>query len=160
MNLRMFLLGCCAALALGVATVASAAAPVVTDTGIALHSLGADPVVSDACGFDVEVLNEGRIRTLEYADGSIQQHHQETFYWQANDRALTERVSFTMTRNGSETAFRGTVFHVVVPGVGPVLVEAGQAVFGPNGAIVRIAGLHQVLEGAANPQALCDYLSG
>ena len=157
MNLRMVVLGCCAALTLGAAAVASAAAPVITDTDVALHSLGADPVVSDACGFEVEVLNEGRVRTLEYEDGSAQEQHHETFYWQANDRTLTERVNFSLTRGGDELRFRGTVFHLVVPGAGPVLVEAGLAVFGPNGAILKLAGLHQVLEGPANLQALCDY---
>src|SRR5262245_22053815 len=102
MSLRIVVLGCCAALTLGAAAAASAAAPVVTDTDIALHSLGADPVVSDACGFEVEVKNEGRIRTLEYEDGSSQEQHHETFYWEANDRTLTERVNFSMTRGGDE----------------------------------------------------------
>jgi hypothetical protein len=32
-------------------------------------------------------------------------------------------------------------------------------VFGPDGEIVRLAGLHQVLEGQTNAQAICDYLA-
>jgi len=160
MTFRMLVLTCCAALGLAGAAVASAAEPVITDTHVALHSLGADPFMSDVCGFDVEVLNEGRLRLIEYSDGSALSRHQETFYWQANGRTLTERISFSIgIGTDGTTAFRGTVFHLVVPGVGPALVEAGTAVFGPGGEIVRLAGLHQVLEGPANPQAICDYLA-
>ena len=160
MTFRMLVLTCCAALGVLGAAVASAAGPVITDRDITLRSLGSDPFLSEVCDFDVEVLNEGRIRTIEYSDGSSLSHHNETYYWQANGRSLTERVSFSMMRGKDETlSFRGTVFHLVVPGVGPALVEAGMAVFGPNGDIVRLAGLHQVLEGPANPEAVCDYLA-
>jgi hypothetical protein len=48
-------------------------------------------MLSDACGFEVAVLNEGRIRTIEYSDGSAQSHHHETFLWQANGLALRSR---------------------------------------------------------------------
>jgi hypothetical protein len=159
MRLRMLVLTCCAALGLGGAAIASAAAPVISDQDIPLHSLGVDPFLSEVCGFDVEVLNQGRIQTIEYSDGSSQSHHQDTFYWRANGRSLTERTSFTISDDGEALTFRGTVFHLVVPGRGPALVEAGLAVFGPGGEIVRLAGLHQVLEGTGNPQAVCDYLA-
>jgi hypothetical protein len=158
MTLRMLVLTCCAVLGLGGAAIASAAAPVISDTDIPLHSLGLDPFMSDVCGFDVEVLNEGRIRTIEYSDGSTQSHHQDTFYWRANGRSLTERTSFSIADDETLT-FRGTVFHLVVPGSGPALVEAGIAVFGPDGEILRLAGLHQVIEDTGNPQAVCDYLA-
>ena len=75
MTFRIIVILSCAALTLASAAVASAAAtPVITDTEIPLHSLGPDPMLSDACGFEVEVLNEARIRTIEYSDGSAQRH--------------------------------------------------------------------------------------
>jgi hypothetical protein len=159
MIVRTFVCLCITLVTLGSAALASAASPQITDVEVPLHSLGLDPFVSDLCGFDVEVLNEGRIRTIEYSDGSSQSHRQNTFYWSANGRSLTERTSFTLAGDGETLTFRGTVFHLVVPGVGPALVEAGLAIFGPNGEVVRLAGLHQVLEPTGNPEAVCDYLA-
>lgn len=157
---RMLVLVCSAALALVAATAAPAAQPQITDLTIPPHSLGLDPFLSDVCGFDVEVLNEGSIRRIEYSDGSSLSQHNETYYWQGNGRTLVERVSFSMARPGDgTTTFRGTVFHLIVPGVGPALVEAGQAVFGPNGDVIRLDGLHQVLEGPSNLEAVCGYLA-
>ena len=48
--------------------------------------------------------------------------------------------SITLGQNGSRT-YRGTVFNLHVPGVGPAIVEAGIAEFGPDGGVVRISGL-------------------
>ena len=154
---RMLVLLCAAAAALGTAAVASGAQPVITDSTVPLHSLGIDPI-SDLCGFDVELWNEGQIRTIAYSDGTVASHHHERYYWKANGRTLTESDDFTITDRGDSLTFRGTVFNVHVPGVGVALVEAGLAVF-ENGALVRMEGLHQVLDGSANAQAVCDYLS-
>ena len=162
MTFRIIVILSCAALTLVSSAVASAAAtPVITDTEIPLHSLGVDPMLYDACGFEVEVLNEGRIRTIEYSDGSAQRHSHQTFLWQANGLTLREPVNFSimLAQDGSRT-YRGTVFNLHVPGVGPAIVEAGIAEFGPDGGVVRIAGLHQVLEGPANVEAVCSYFAG
>lgn len=161
MTARVLLGLCVSAIALVSTTVASAGAPEITDIDVPLHSLGADPFVSDVCGFEVEVFNQARIRIIEFSDGTSQSHHHETYYWRANGMSLTERVNFTIALDEDETlTFRGAVFNLHVPGVGVAMVEAGTVVFGPDGGVVRLAGLHQVLDGTANVPALCDYLSG
>ena len=160
MNARILVGVCIAALALALATAATAAKPQITDITRDLVSLGADPFLSDVCGFDVEVSNEARIRIIELSDGTAQSHHHETYYWRANGKSLTEPVNFTIAFGEDEMeTYRGTVFNIVVPGAGPVLKEAGVAVFARDGSIVRLAGLHQVLEGSSNPEAVCDYLA-
>jgi hypothetical protein len=138
---------------------AMAAQPTVTTTVLPLTSLGIDPFVSGECGFDVEIFQEGRVRETVYSDGTRQLSIHKSFYWTANDKSLTERTNFTITfADDQTTAFRGTVFNLVVPGVGPVLKEAGLAVFDMDGNIVQLAGLHQVIDGTENIPALCDYL--
>jgi len=159
MTFRIVAYLCVAALSLVVATTATAAKPQITDITRDLESLGPDPFLSNVCGFDVEVLNEARIRIIEYSDGTAQSHHHETYYWRANGKSLTENVNFTIAFGADESeTYRGTVFNLHVPGVGPVLVEAGLAVFGRDGSI-RLAGLHQVLDGTSKPQAVGDYLA-
>ncbi|MGH3136903.1 MAG: hypothetical protein ACRDPV_10480 [Gaiellaceae bacterium] len=161
MNARILVGLCFAALALAVATAATAAKPQITDINRELQSLGVDPFLSEECGFDVDVLNEARIRIIEFSDGTAQSHHHETYYWRANGKSLTEPVNFTIAFGEDETeTYRGTVFNLVVPGAGPVLKEAGLAVFARDGSIVRLAGLHQVLDETSNPGAICDYLTG
>ena len=91
MTFRIIVILSCAALTLVTSAVAAAAAtPVITDTETPLHSLGIDPMLYDACGFEVEVLNEGRVRTIEYTDGSALRHSHQTFLWQANGLTLRE----------------------------------------------------------------------
>jgi hypothetical protein len=156
--IRTFTLLLLATLAL--ASAATAAKPVVTDIDVPLSSLGIDPVVSSLCGFDVEVFQEGQVRITEFSDGTTQLSSHKRFYWTANGKSLTEHANFTITFAADEsTTFQGTVFNLVVPGAGPVLKEAGLVVFDRDGNIVRMSGLHQVLEGTDNLPALCDYFS-
>ena len=68
MTTRILALSCVVAMSLGLATAATAAQPQITDRTRDLVSFGPDPAVSSACGFEVEVLNEGRVRILEYSD--------------------------------------------------------------------------------------------
>lgn len=160
MNARVLLCFCFTALSLVLATAATAATPQITDVTRELESLGADPFLSEECGFDVEVLNEARIRIIEFSDGTAQSHHHETYYWRANGKSLTETVNFTIVFGVDETqAYHGAVFNLHVPGVGVAMVEAGNVIFGRDG-IIHQAGLHQVLDGTANPAAICDYLAG
>jgi hypothetical protein len=160
MTIRILPCLCAAALSLVLAAVATAAKPQITDINRELESLGLDPFFSDECGFGVEVFNEARVRIIEFSDGTAQSHHHETYYWRANGKSLTETVNFTIVFGLDETeAYHGTVFNLVVPGAGPVLKEAGLAVFARTGSIVRLAGLHQVLDGTSKPQAVCDYLA-
>jgi hypothetical protein len=160
MTIRILAPLCTVALSLGLAAVAMAAQPQITDRTRDLVSFGPDPAVSSACGFDVEVWNEGRVRTIEYSNGTAQSHHHERYYWRANDKSLTEHVDFTIGFGTDETqTYRGTVFNLQVPGAGPVFHEAGLAVFARDGSIVRLAGLHQVLDGTTNVDALCEYFA-
>jgi hypothetical protein len=152
------LLACVAAL--GVVTgIASAAKPTVTEIDIPYHSDGLDPFVSGLCGFPVEIFDEGHIRIVEFANGTRQVHNKRTFYWTANGTAVAEHVSYSYVTGADEsTTYHGTVFNLVVPGAGPVLKEAGLVVFDKDGNVLRMEGLHQVLEGTDNLSALCDYL--
>ena len=155
---RLIMLGCCVA-SFAAAGTAVAAEPVVTDIDIPLTSLGVDPVVSSLCGFDVEIFQEGRVRVIDFSDGTRQLSSHKTFYWTANGKSLAERTNHTIVFDADEsTAFRGTVFNLVVPGVGPALKESGLFAFDSDGN-VRIAGLHQVLEGTDNLPALCGYFA-
>ena len=80
--------------------------------------MGPDPFLSGTCGFDVEVLNEARIRIVEFSK-TAQSHHHETYYWQANGRSLTEHVNFTIVFGPDESmGFHGAVFNLHVPGSG------------------------------------------
>lgn len=159
MTARALLSLCVAMIAFASTTVASAGAPQITDIDVPLHSLGPDPFLSAECGFDINVSNEGRIRVIQYSDGTRQSHHHETFYWTANGVSLVEHVNFTIAAGEDDVTFRGAVFNLHVPGAGVGMVEAGNVVFGPNG-ITHIAGLHQVLNETVNVEALCDYLAG
>jgi len=148
------------ALSLGIATAATAAQPQITDRTRDLVSFGPDPAVSSACGFEVELLNEGRVRIIEYSNGTAQSHHHERFYWRANGKSLTEHVDFTIAFGVDETdTYHGTVFNLQVPGAGTVFHESGLAVFARDGSVVRLAGLHQVLDGTTNVDALCEYFA-
>ena len=155
---RLVMLTCCA-VGLAAAGTALAAKPVVTEIDIPLMSLGVDPVVSSLCGFDVEIFQEGRVRITDLSDGKRQLSSHKRFYWTGNGKSLTEHTNFTIVfGNDQSTAFHGTVFNLVVPGVGPVLKEAGLFAIDSDGNI-RMAGLHQVLEGTDNLPALCAYFS-
>lgn len=155
---RLVMLTCCA-VGLAAAGTAVAAKPVVTDIDLPLSSLGIDPVVSSLCGFDVEIFQEGRVRITDFSDGTRQLNGHKNYYWTANGKSLTERTNYTLVFGTDESlAVRGTVFNLVVPGAGPVLKEAGLVVFDRDGN-VRMAGLHQVLEGTDNLPALCGYFS-
>ncbi len=161
MTFRILAYLCFAALSLALATAAAAAPPQITDIDRALESLGPDPFVSEVCGFDVEVATEARIRIVEYSDGTAQSHHHERYYWSANGKSITEHVNFTIAFGEDETqTYRGTVFNLRVPGAGPVLKEAGLAVFGRDGSTIRVAGPHQILDGTTNVPALCEYFAG
>jgi hypothetical protein len=151
---------CFAALSLAVIGVAAAAQPHITDINRELESLGPDPFLSGTCGFDVEVLNEARIRIVEFSNGTAQSHHHETYYWQANGRSLTEHVNFTIVFGPDESmGFHGAVFNLHVPGVGVAVVDVGHVIMSRDG-IIHQAGLHQILGGTSNPMAVCDYLDG
>lgn len=155
---KLITLAACVA-SLAAAGTAVAAKPVVTDIDIPLMSLGVDPVVSSLCSFDVEIFQEGKVRIIDFSDGTRQISSHKTFYWTANGKSLAERANHTIVFGPDEsTAFRGTVFNLVVPGTGPVLKEAGLFAFDSDGN-VRIAGLHQVLDGTDNLPALCGYLA-
>lgn len=151
-------LACCV-VGIGAAGTANAAKPVITDIDVPLHSDGIDPIVSSLCGFDIEIFDEGRTRITEFSDGTEQLSIHRTFYWTANGKSVTEHASYSVVIGTDESStFRGTVFNLVVPGAGPVLKEAGLVVFDRDGNIVRMDGLHQVLEGTDNLAALCAYL--
>ena len=148
---------CFAAFSLASATAASGAQPELRDIVVELQSLGPDPILSETCGFDIEVLKEARIRLIEFSDATAQSHHHEIYYWQANGRSLTEHVNFTIVFGLDQTmAIHGAVFNLHVPGVGVAMVDVGTVIFGRDG-IVRQAGLHQILDGTSNPVAVCDY---
>lgn len=150
-----------AGLALAVATSATAAKPAVTDIVRPLHSEGIEPFVSDVCGFDVELFNEGRIRIIEFADGTALSHHHETYTFAANGKSLMDNDNFTLFFGADDSlSLRGTNFNVQVPGAGNVLLEAGNVVFDRDGNIVKMAGIHDALEGTADLPAMCDYLAG
>lgn len=159
--IRFMLLLVLTTIAVALAGTATAAKPAVTEIVRPLHSEGVDPFLSDVCGFDVEVLNEARIRIIEFSDGTGQSHHHETYYFTANGKSLTDNDDFTIVFGPDETfAYHGVVFNIQVPGVGAVVVDAGKVVFDRDGNILQEAGLHQVLDGTANLAAMCDYLSG
>jgi hypothetical protein len=99
------------------------------------------------------------IRITEFANGTRQVLNRRTFYWTANRMSVAEHVSYSYVTGADEsTTYHGTVFNLVVPGAGPVLKEAGLVVFDKDGNVVRMEGLHQVLEGTDNLSALCDFL--
>ena len=154
------LLSCFVVVGIGAAGVAMAAKPVVTEIDIPYHSDGVDPFVSSLCGFDIEIFGEGRVRITEFSDGTRQLSIHRTFYWTANGKSLAEHVSYSIAVGADETSvYRGTVFNLVVPGAGPALKEAGLVVFDKDGNVLRMEGLHQVLEGTDNLPALCAYLA-
>jgi hypothetical protein len=151
----------CGILGIALAGTATAAQPVITVIDIPLGSDGVDPFVSSLCGFDVEIFDEGRVRITEFSDGSRKVENQRTFYWTANGKSVAEHASYSYDVSLDETTvYHGTAFNLVVPGAGPVLKEAGLVVFDRDGNILRMDGLHQVLDGTDNLPALCDYLSG
>ena len=159
MNARHITVALALTLALAATGTALAAKPVVTDIDIPLTSLGLDPVVSSLCGFDVELFQEGRVRFTDFSDGTRHVSSHKRFYWTGNGKSLTEHTNFTIVFGSDQSnAFHGTVFNLVVPGAGPVLKEAGLFAIDSDGN-VRLAGLHQVLEGTDNLPALCDYFS-
>jgi hypothetical protein len=158
--MRKLILLMCAVVGLSAAGIATAAKPVVTEIDIPFHSDGVDPFVSSLCGFDIEIFDEDRVRITEFSDGTRQHSNHRTFYWTANGKSVAEHVSYSVAVGTDETSvYRGTVFNLVVPGAGPVLKEAGLVVFDRNGNVLRMEGLHQVLDGTGNIPALCDYLS-
>jgi hypothetical protein len=147
---------------IGAAGVASAAKPTVTEIDNPLHSEGVDPFVSAVCGFDVEILNEGRVRITEFSDGTRQLSIHETYYWTANGNSLAEYDNHTVVFGVDDSiSVHGTVFNIQVPGFGVALKEAGTVVFDRDGNIVRMSGLHQFLDGTGNDNlpALCNYLA-
>ena len=151
-----------AVVALAATTTATAAKPTITDIVVPLHSEGVDPFVSGVCGFDVEILNEGRVRITEFSDGTRQLSVHETFYWTANGNSLAEYDNRTVVFGTDDSiSVYGTVFNIEIPGFGVALKEAGTVVFDRDGNIVRMSGLHQVLDGTGtdNIPALCDYLA-
>jgi hypothetical protein len=158
---KLTLLLVCGIFGVALAGTATAAKPTITDVDIPLHSLGVDPSVSSLCGFDVEIFEEGGVRITDFSDGTRQLSVHDTFYWTANGRSLTEHTSHSVFFGADESVtVRGTVFNLVVPGAGPALKEAGLVVFDRDGNVLRMEGLHQLLEGTDNLSALCGYLSG
>ena len=150
----------CSVAMVAAAGTAIAAKPAITEIDVPYHSDGIDPFVSSLCGFDVEIFEEGRTRRTEFSDGSTQLAIHRTFYWTANGKSVAEHVSYSVAIGADETSvYRGTVFNLVVPGAGPALKEAGLVVFDKDGNVIRMEGLHQVLEGTDDLPALCDYLS-
>ena len=109
-------------------------------------------------GITITQSNEERDTVIEFSPTSlyIQRHGVATLT--ANGKTLTSNFSAMILVDPTVVKVVGTVYNIQVPGVGNLLLDAGNIVFDlSTGAVLHVGGPHQQFLG--DVAGLCGYLA-
>jgi hypothetical protein len=134
------------------ATAASAAAPTITTTPFQQTIID-----TQTCSFPNTQVFTGTVRTTTFADGSVRQAFTLVGTITANGHTVydTDHYSITTTTDGA-AKYVGIFIHIVVPGTGLVMIDAGKLEISPTGD-VTFTGRQDQLTG--NVSGFCDALT-
>ena len=141
-----------AGMALFGSSAAEAAAPTITTT-----EYNQTIIDTQTCSFTNTQVFTGTVRTTTLANGTVRQHFTLVGAISANGHTVydTDHYSVTTTSDGAAT-YVGIFIHIVVPGTGLVMIDAGKVAISPTGDIT-FSGRQDQLTG--NTGALCDALT-
>ena len=99
---------------------------------------------------------------ITFSATRVQFHVKSIFQLSANGKTLTDNDDFTIMFDPTTTVFKyvGTVFNIQAPGVGNLLVDAGNLIFDVSTdppTVTHIGGPHPAFFG--DVAGLCDYLA-
>jgi hypothetical protein len=150
------LLGLVALLATG-AAIASAASPTKETAFFSFKDTTTCP------GITITQSNEERDTVIEFSSTSVHVQRHGVATLTANGKTLTSNFSAMIFLDPTTTVAKvvGTVYNIQVPGLGNVLLDAGNIImdFSTDPAtVLHEGGPHQQFSG--DVAALCDYLAG
>jgi hypothetical protein len=133
-------------------SVANASAPSITTT-----QLNQTIIDTQSCSFPNTQVFTGTVRTITFSDGTVRQHLTLVGTITANGNTVhdTDHYNVTTTTDGA-IKIVGTFIHIVVPGTGLVMIDAGNVAISPSGDLT-FTGRQDQLTG--NTAAFCADLS-
>ncbi len=133
-------------------SVANASAPSITTT-----QLNQTIIDTQSCSFSNTQVFTGTVRTVTFSDGTVRQHLTLLGTITANGNTVQDRDHYNIiTTTGGATKIVGTLIHIVVPGTGLVMIDAGNIAISPSGDLT-FTGRQDQLTG--NTAAFCSALS-
>ena len=132
---------------------AKAAAPTITTT-----ELQQTIVDTQTCAFPNTQVFTGTVRTITYPDGRVTQFFTLVGAITANGNTLTDSDHYSInTRANGETKIVGTFIHIVLPGQGLIMIDAGKVAISATGDLVGFTGRQDQLTGDVD--AFCAALA-
>ena len=133
-------------------SVANASAPSITTT-----QLNQTIIDTQSCSFPDTQVFTGTVRTISFSDGTVRQHLTLVGTITANGNTIRDTDHYDVTTTtDSATKIVGTLIHIVVPGAGLVMIDAGNIAISPSGDL-SFTGRQDQLTG--NTAAFCAALS-
>jgi hypothetical protein len=120
-------------------------------------------VDTDTCpGVSIDTSFTETDTIITFSDTRLQFHVKSIYQLSANGKTLTDNDSFTIMFDPTTTVqkYVGTVFNIQAPGVGNLLVDAGNIIFDFSTdpfTVIHIGGPHPAFFG--DVAGLCDYLA-
>ena len=132
---------------------AKAAAPTITTTDF--HQTIVD---TQTCAFPNTQVFTGTVRTITYPDGRVTQQFTLVGTITAHGNTLTDTDHYTIhTSTTGDAKMVGLVIHIVLPGAGLIMIDAGKIALSPSGEVRGFTGRQDQLTG--NSEAFCEALT-
>jgi hypothetical protein len=151
------------ALGLGLAVLTFAAIASAAPPTIESNTFSDTFVDTDTCpGLSIDVSLTETDTIITFSETRVQFHVRSLFQLSANGKTLTDNDDFTIMFDPTTTVFKyvGTVFNIQAPGVGNLVVDAGDIIFDVSTdppTVIHIGGPHPGFFG--DVAGLCNYLA-